>query len=333
MINMNYFKSLIISLLLFPTFIFSIEDSIIPLMEKYLIAENLPQHKYAKRQLNEITEALKSKEGKIRLASYNMLFDIFDNGLEDDHKWPNRLPRIVDIIEDMNADIIGVQEPYPHQMEQLLSKIDTEYAHFSRQVNQAELNGVLYRKDRFELVESEIWDMEEAAGKTKSSNVLTMVKLRDKKTDKVIAVFNTHLCYGNIQIRENQIDFIIDKLEDYAKTSPVIFMGDLNTFPQRLDREYQPFHDGDYINRLLTKGSLKNARDVSLLGHLGPMSTYNNSEKSAFPFKGNGVPGVFLDNIYTSQEINVLVHATQPAKVGGKFASDHFPVIIDFVIN
>lgn len=110
-------------------------------------------------------------------------------------------------------------------------------------------------------------------------------------------------------------------------------MGDLNTFPNRIDLDRLPFLDGDYIHRILTQTILHDARDVSLLGHLGPISTFTNNPPDIQKFQGTGTPGVFLDHIYVSKEITVLIHATQPVTVGGGYPSDHMPVFIDFTLN
>lgn len=106
-------------------------------------------------------------------------------------------------------------------------------------------------------------------------------------------------------------------------------MGDLNTFPHRLDLDKLPFYDGDYAHRLFTQGGLKDAASLSLLGHLGPYSTFTNHPGSGFPFRGTGTPGVFLDHIYVSKGLTVLIHAVQGGTVNGLFPSDHMPVIID----
>ncbi|MCE5293163.1 MAG: hypothetical protein LLF94_00930, partial [Chlamydiales bacterium] len=117
-------------------------------------------------------------------------------------------------------------------------------------------------------------------------------------------------------------------VEKLARKMAVVFMGDLNTFPNRPDKTF-PFLDGDTIDNILTKNTLKDSIDTSRVGHVGPIGTFTNQDPSILPFEGTGTPGVFLDHIYVSDRIVVLLHAVQPATVDGHFPSDHQPVLID----
>jgi len=160
-----------------------------------------------------------------------------------------------------------------------------------------------------------------------------MVQLKDLKTDKIIHVFNTHMPLSNIEKREANAHIIADIIETYAMQTAVIFTGDLNTFPTRLDLTGFPFYDGDYIHRILSKGSLKNSRERSLLCHFGSISTFTNSSTDVMPFQGTGTPGIFLGYIYVSKKVTVLTHAVEQGTVDGHFPSDHMPILIDFLIN
>src|SRR5205085_1931272 len=92
-----------------------------------------------------------------------------------------------------------------------------------------------------------------------------------------------------------------------------------------------PYYDGNYIFKILTSKSLRDAHDTALIGTLGPMATYTNREGSPLPFQGTGTPGVFLDHILVGGNILVLLQAVQPALVDGHFPSDHMPLVVDCV--
>lgn len=126
---------------------------------------------------------------------------------------------------------------------------------------------------------------------------------------------------------------MLEQIIPVAEQMPVLLTCDLNTFPNRLDLNRLPYYDGDYIHRLLTKNVFRDSFEVSLLGHLGPISTFTNAPEDGIPFQGFGTPGVFLDRIYVSKEIIVLIHAVQSGTVNGYFPSDHMPVIIDYLIE
>lgn len=66
-------------LILTTVFAVAVENSVIPLMEKFECIENLPSQKFTKQQFSEISNALEKKEEVIRLVTYNMLFNLYDH--------------------------------------------------------------------------------------------------------------------------------------------------------------------------------------------------------------------------------------------------------------
>lgn len=314
-------KFILVFIIIVNTFANAVENSILPVMEKFECVENLPSKKFTKNQFNEISHALEKKEEKIRLVTYNMLFNLYDHNLDEVNRWPNRLPRIVELINEMRPDIINTQELYPSQVEDIVNLIGNEFSFFAGQKDDdGESYGIFYRTDRFELISCQI------------EYPLSMVQLKDVRTDKIVHIFNTHMPLSNIEKREANAHKIAQAIEPFAQHTAVIFTGDLNTFSSRLELNL-PFYDGDYIQRILTKGSLKNSKERSLLGHFGPLSTFTNSSTDILPFQGTGTPGIILDHIFVSEKVTVLTHAVEQGTVDGHFPSDHMPVLIDFLIH
>lgn len=313
--------------------LFSTEHSVIPLLERTQAYENLPIEKYPYNQYIEIFSALCQKSTRIRAVTYNMLFNLRDESLDEENTWAKRYPRIVQLIDGMKPDVIGVQELFPDQVRDIQQKLGDTFSFFAKPCVNGETNGIFYRNSRFEFVDGKVWYMT-TTPEIPSPESLTLVQLKDRKTGLTTAFFNTHLSFGKVNKREFQARFISEKIEPYAHVMPTLFMGDLNTFPHRQDLPDLPFYDGDYIHRIFTRGSFKDAKEVSLLGHLGPIATFTNTpEDGAVPFKGKGTPGVFLDHIYVSNDIQVIVHAVESGTVEGHYPSDHMPVLIDFIIN
>jgi endonuclease/exonuclease/phosphatase family metal-dependent hydrolase len=251
-----------------------------------------------------------------------MLFNLHDYNQSEENRWPNRLPRIVELISEMRPDIINTQELYPNQVQEITSLLENEFSFFPGQKDaDGESYGIFYRTDRFELLSKQV------------SYPLSMVQLRDLKTNKIIYVFNTHMPFLNMEKRESWAHKMAQIIEPFAQQMAVIFSGDLNTFSNRLDLPNLPFYDGDYIHRILSKGALKNSQELSLLGHFGPISTFTNNGKDKEPFQGTGTPGIILDSIYVSNKVTVLTHVVEKGTVNGHFPSDHMPVLIDFIIQ
>lgn len=301
----------------------AVENSIVPVMEHFECIDNLPANKLTKNQFAEISEALAKKADKIRLMTYNMLFNICDHNLAEENRWPNRLPRIVELIHAMQLDIICTQELYPDQVKEITELLQDDFAFFAGQKDpDGESYGIFYRKERFELLESKI------------DYPLSVIQLKDLKTDKIFSVFNTHLPFANMEKRETNVHHIVKTLTPISNEMAVIFTGDLNAFPARLELKGLPFYDGDYLHRILSSGSLKNAHTQSLLGHFGPISTFTNKDSAdTTPFLGTGTPGIILDYIYVSDKVLVLTHGVEKGTVDGHFPSDHMPVVMDFLLK
>lgn len=310
-----------IFLFLVTAFVNAVENSIIPTMDKFEQIENLPQQKFTKNQFTEISTALGQSGEKIRLVTYNMLFNIHDQDLDEENRWPQRMPRVVELVRSMQADIVNTQELYPSQFQDLVAELE-EFTFFPGQVSSdGESYGIFYRTDRFELISE------------KMQYPLALVILKDLKTDKIVHVYNTHMPFSNMEKREANARLIADQLEPVAQNNAVVFTGDLNTFPGRLELDKFPFYDGDYVQRILSQGSLKNAQSVSLLGHFGPLGTFTNNGTDSQPFQGLGTPGVFLDHVFVSPQVQVITHGAESGTVGGHFPSDHMPVVVDFLVK
>ncbi|MES2212052.1 MAG: endonuclease/exonuclease/phosphatase family protein [Pseudomonadota bacterium] len=309
----------------------TIDHSVVPLMTQVSQIEHINPKKYSKEQFAEIRQALSQSSDKIRVVSYNVLFNLHDAKLDPQYRWPQRLPRIVALIREMKADIVSVQEPYAEQVQDLLALLGDDYDFFPDECGQRECNGIFIKRSRFERISGRSMSMKQRAD-TRPSGKLTLLHIKDKKTGNCFLVCNTHLSFAKAEQRAAQAHFVVSQLKPYLNTIPIFFTGDLNTFPPRLDLKSLPFNDGAYIDRIFTRAGYQDARTVSVLGHLGPLSTFTNHAQSPVAFSGTGTPGVFLDHIYVSPEVSVLIHAVQSALVDKLYASDHFPVLIDAVV-
>ncbi|NNM44019.1 MAG: hypothetical protein HKM07_06715 [Chlamydiae bacterium] len=304
-----------------------IEHSILPILEEIQDVKNLDPKKYSTNQIKVIRRALERSDEKIRVVSYNMLFDRNDHKLAPENRFPSRLPRLLEMVESMQPDVLCIQELQSHQVEKLMQNIGNTYGFFYAGKN-GDQDGVLYRKDRFTLLEGQTWDIPHKA----VGIPLTMVHLLDKMSGKKSYVFNVHLPFFLPDARERVAMEVAKIIRPYAETNAVILTGDMNTFANRPDIKTLPCYDGDRTERLLRKGRITNSRERSLLGHVGPISTFTNRIGKSEGFEGMGTPGIFLDHIFVSRSVLVLAHAVEPALVDGHFASDHMPLIADVIV-
>lgn len=339
---MNIYTKLLLSLIAATAPLAAIVDnSIIPIMDYYHNFKHIEAKKYSKTQFEAIVEALKLKEAAFRVVSYNMLFDRYDHLLAKPYRWKARLPRLLDIIDDMHADIICFQELYPKQIEELLEEVSDEYGFVGKipgtGAEPSEVNGILYRKERFQNQSFSIHYISETplviSSDPYSNEPRTLVEANfvDRKTLKEISVFCTQIAFGSADSREYAANFIARHLEPICQKKACLLAGDFNSFAPHVDDPHVPFFDGNFMLKIITSKSLKNARDASLIGTVGPISTYTNRPGAILPFQGTGTPGIVLDHIFVAGNLGVLIAAIQPAQVDGMYASDHLPVIADCV--
>ncbi|MCE5293592.1 MAG: endonuclease/exonuclease/phosphatase family protein [Chlamydiales bacterium] len=316
-------------------------DSITPLLDYYRSPKQVESKKYSKTQYEAILEAFKQKDSSFRVVSYNMLFDRYDHLLAKPYRWNARLPRVLDLIDEMHSDIVCMQELYPNQVQDILKDIGHEYG-FAGKLPEpgqepTEINGILYRKTRFSCESCRVYYISETPDVlssdpySKERRTLVEAQLTDLKTKKELVVFCTQIAFGSADSREYAANYIIKHIEPICQKKACILAGDFNCFSPHLDDPHVPFCDGTFIMRLLTGKYLQNSRDAALIGTIGPLSTYTNLPGAILPFQGRGTPGIILDHILVTSNIQVLISAIQPGQVDGMYGSDHLPVIADCI--
>ncbi len=344
---------------LFSNLIFceQITHSIVPLLEKF---QNTSLEKYSDNYRTQVSEMLKRKNEKIRVVTYNVLFDLFDAKLVDQtYSWVNRFPNLVLSIENMAPDLLCVQEVYSTQLKDLEQALGRDYDFFVGDSDSGELNGIFYKKERFQLdqghYQTEDLNLSSASlelplnpkddllvkkvpnflsSYLEPGRQLTLAHFYDKLTGKAFTVINTHLTFHRINSREDQVWFIeklVSHLHAFGRS--VIVVGDFNTFPNRPDQFTLPFYDGDQICQILLQ-NLKDTKECAMLGHIGPTTTtfYNYYKRGNGPFKSEEDSDVILDHIYVSPQISVIMNAHEPCQVNDQFPSDHMPVIADILL-
>lgn len=308
-----------------------IENALFPLMDYFEQIANIQPSKYSKDQFSEIDQILKFKSQRIRILSYNLLSDVNDNELNEIDRWPMRSQRVAHIIKLIKPDIICTQELQKNQIDDLSMLLGDEFIFYGKPIknnNFKDVDGIFYLSKRFKLLKGESHLMG-----FDCPHALNLCEFQDLYTDKMFLVFNTHFPYLSTEDRVASARFIIDKVQQTHL--PVILAGDFNTIPHRLDLKDLPCYDGDFIKKILLNGGLVNSIECSLLGHLGPISSFTNDPNSnnAIPFAGTGIPGIILDHIFVSKNIKILFHTIDSARIEGRFPSDHLPVIVDLLVN
>lgn len=317
----------------------TVDKSIIPHLDQ-LITKDL-NGKINKIQNDEIDSLSINLDERLRVMSFNMLFNLYDSDLEPVDRWETRKARVAEYIQWAHPDVIGSQELQSDQLNDLCALIGGEYASYGvgadDGIRAGDIPAIFYRSDRLELLKGQTFYFSETPEVISKNpfggkNTFTACHFRDKQTNQEFVVLNTHLAFGNIERRFYEACKLRDFLLNNKIQLPLLITGDFNTFAFRQELDL-PFYDGDKIVRIIENGCVLDSFKCAALGHFGPISSTNFCSEKKKPFSSEGEPGIILDHIFVSERIQVLSHGIDAAKVDGHFPSDHFPVIIDAIIQ
>ncbi|MGH9458132.1 MAG: endonuclease/exonuclease/phosphatase family protein [Thermoanaerobaculia bacterium] len=250
------------------------------------------------------------------VMSWNIRLDLASDG---PNAWPFRKETVAARIA--GQDLVGVQEALPSQ----LADLDVLLPGFARfglgrdPGGTGEACAILYRKDRFDVLEQGTFWLSESPDVAGSRGwdaayprIATWGRLRDRASGDVFWHFNTHLDHVGLTARREGAELLLRKIREIAGTSPrVVVTGDFNAVPGS-----EPY--------VIMTGPLQDALEISREPHRGPDSTWNGFTKIE--------PGQRIDFIFVGSGFDVLEHAilveTTPA---GRYTSDHFPVVATIV--
>ncbi|MEX0703477.1 MAG: endonuclease/exonuclease/phosphatase family protein, partial [Planctomycetales bacterium] len=169
-----------------------------------------------------------------------MTFNIRNSKARDGaNAWPYRRDHVADIIRENGVDLVGLQECYPDQIDDLQERL-ADYAWYGvgREdgKKQGEFCAVFYRKDRLEKIEAgEFW-LSETPEKVASKSwdaaierIVTRLVFRDRRTGRKLVLYNTHFDHEGTQARAESAKLILSRVRAEEAGSPVIVAGDFNT--------------------------------------------------------------------------------------------------------
>ncbi len=249
-----------------------------------------------------------------------MTFNIrFDNPGDGVNRWELRKEKVAQTIKFHGAAIGGLQEALKHQIEDLKALLPGwESVGVGRDDGKSagEFSPIFYDTARVKLLEHKtFWlstspDTPSRGWDAALPRIVTWAKFRDKAAQREFFVFNTHFDHiGQVARRESAL-LLVRQVEAIAGNYPALLMGDFNATPADEPIKVLSPHFSD-------------GRTISLTPHFGPDSTYNG-------FSPSEKEGMQIDFIFLrSQSWRVLRHATLSQTWGGRFASDHHPVMAE----
>jgi endonuclease/exonuclease/phosphatase family metal-dependent hydrolase len=259
-----------------------------------------------------------NEDGKIVIMSQNVRYT--DDGEGKNIK--DRAPRFKQLVEKYQPDIIGTQETTFTWKAYFNSNLtDYDMVGCSREgpySNSGEWSLILYRADRFELLDSgNFWlsDTPKVPSKVEGSiclRICTWALLKDKNTGKTFVFANTHLDHSNDTIRMAQMDVLLKELGDLLDEYPLFLTGDFNTTPT--SSVYST------VNAKLSDASKMAKENKSTIDY-----TFDNY--------GTINPGVTIDYcFYNNKKADAFWFTIANEQFGG-YVSDHYAIVCDFLLK
>ena len=250
----------------------------------------------------------------IKVMSFNIRYGTANDG---ENHWKHRSQNVVTTIKEFDPDLLGTQETLGFQAKFLREQLPS-YSYWGRTRDnngKGEQCGILYRKERFDLLESGHFWLSETpnvpASKSWDSSLPRMaswVKLFDRQaksgSGSVFYLVNTHFDHRGAKARANSAKLLVERFKRMEPGVPIILTGDFNTAPQTA-----PI-------RTLSQSL------VDSYGH----THIDETEAGTFGGYRGRKDGPRIDYVFVSPNTKIQNAAIVHRNFDGRDPSDHFPV-------
>lgn len=259
-------------------------------------------------------------------------FNIRSNYGSDSQDWETRLVSLDSLLRMYDFDILGVQEPYKPQIDELMKLHGEVYDYYvvhtgninSRGVSHS--NPVFYRKERFKLLTSGVFWFSEKPDSVGSvswdasqARNCIWLQLYDRISGIDFFVFNSHFDHKSALARDKSAGLLIEKIKQMAGNKLTICTGDFNT------------------NQTSTAFKTLST-EILIDAHAIAKRIVNDDYKTSHGYKIiPPEPGSSrIDHIFISRKVKpkkIKLWKVCNETFNGKWASDHFPVFIELSLN
>ena len=183
--------------------------------------------------------------------------------------------------------------------------------------NEGEHCPIFYKKNRFVLIESGNFALSENPNvygvkgwDASYPRIATWAILKDRKTGKKIAYFNTHLDNDGKIARKEGIKLILSMMKKVAKNMPAIITGDFNCT------------DEEEPSAILRANKMENARNKAAIVY-GPDWTWH--DYGRLPLNERSI----IDHIFISNQLKATRYRVIGDKPDKVYLSDHNAVFVN----
>ena len=263
-------------------------------------------------------------QAALNIMTFNIRLNLASDSLD---AWPYRKDLVASEVLFHEVDILGVQEALYDQMSDLQQRLPHyKYCGVGRDDGKTngEFSAIFYNSNRLKALETRTFWLSLTPEIPGSKNwdaaitrIVTWVKFKDLKTQKIFFVFNTHFDHVGVKARKNSAILLKEKVFALTANKQAIILGDFNST-----------EDDEPVQLLLNKNTSKyfiNAKNISSAPHYGPQGSFT-------AFGPKEISNKPIDHIFIKGKAKVLKHANISQTWQGRFASDHFAVIARIVL-
>ncbi|OWA37242.1 hypothetical protein B9G55_04015 [Saccharibacillus sp. O16] len=266
---------------------------------------------------------LGEKREMLKVMTFNLrTYTAYDAGNE----WAQRAPWAAETITAHAPSIVGVQEAYLLMLEELQPNLPG-YAWIGegrRGGDQDEYCAIFYRQDEFEVVEQGQFWLSETPSTIGSlgwdsdyPRICTWGRFRNLQSGQELRVYNTHLDHIGERARIEGAKLVASVMLEHGEQHPdsaAILMGDMNGGPADAPLRY-------------LRGGLPEQGAVPILQD-AYVQLEGESGRTFHDFAG-GMEGEPIDYIFVQAPLRVSRAEIDRRDFGGKYPSDHYPLIAE----
>jgi endonuclease/exonuclease/phosphatase family metal-dependent hydrolase len=255
--------------------------------------------------------------GLAKIMTFNIRYGLAADG---ENNWIHRRDLVFDVLADHAVDVIGLQESLEFQLKEIKRALPG-YKSVSASRDDGGRTGeacpILYRRNRFSLADSGTfwfsntpWEAGSKHWGNEFPRICTWVRLTEKSTNESFYVYNLHLDHQSQNSRQYSMKLLAKEIAKRKHPDPVIVMGDFNMNTD--DPAMTAFGaDGAQI------------RYINVWQYLHP----DQPGITTFHAFGAEPAGPCLDHIFIDETVKIIEVAIDAREFGGRYPSDHFPII------
>jgi endonuclease/exonuclease/phosphatase family metal-dependent hydrolase len=248
----------------------------------------------------------------LAIMSFNIRYGTANDG---ENRWELRRAQMFDVIKAQNPDVIGLQEALHFQIDEILAAVPGY-----RMIGVGRTDGgqsgeyaaILYRESRLSVRQGSTFWFSDTPDVVKSNTWGAALErictwaLFDDKLGTPFYLYNLHLDHVSQPAREKSVALLLDRVAKRAPALPVVVTGDFNT------GEANP----------VTQAMLRVFRDTFRMLHPDVKDVGTGNQ-----FKLGMTTGDKIDYIFVEPGTEVLTAEIVRTAAGGRYPSDHFPVV------